>query len=241
MLSTSRVGLRTSFPSNSSSLYRGLNVLTTRTNFVEDEGNKGHRQESSPEQVRRCSVGNGRNHSLVPCALPHQIPSTHASSILFARGAGWIRILERLMREGVLRGAYDDWQPPTSNDTRVRKGCWKDKWFVQLSAVLDNWEEYSKLSYVGFVPHLLQFRNSLTGYPNRFAGNLNQDNHDNLQRLLFCLPHYSLPISPDAPAECQHQNTLTVVLSAHWWVDMARGHGEPSGEYCIEIELYLRY
>lgn len=52
------------------------------------------------------------------------------------------------MAQGIRTGACDDWQPPSMNDTRAQSGCWKDKWFQQLSGVLDNWEEYSRLSYV---------------------------------------------------------------------------------------------
>jgi hypothetical protein len=53
---------------------------------------------------------------------------------------------ERLMLEGVLSGACDGWEPPSGNTSRT--GCWKDNWYTQLTDVLDNWEEYSDLSYV---------------------------------------------------------------------------------------------
>lgn len=53
---------------------------------------------------------------------------------------------ERLIAEGIRSGACDNWQPPTGNDTRVKSGCWKDKWHAQLTNVLDNWQEYSDLS-----------------------------------------------------------------------------------------------
>lgn len=53
---------------------------------------------------------------------------------------------ERLMMDGKLSGACDGWEPPLGNTSRT--GCWKDNWYDQLTNVLDNWSEYSDLSYV---------------------------------------------------------------------------------------------
>lgn len=50
---------------------------------------------------------------------------------------------------------------------------------------------------------------------------LNKENHDILTRLLFCLPHFTLPMSPHTPGEC-HENEATVILTAYWFADMAR-------------------
>lgn len=53
---------------------------------------------------------------------------------------------ERLILGGVTSGACDGWQAPMGNDRHEGTGCWKDKWYTQLSGVLDNWEVYSNIS-----------------------------------------------------------------------------------------------
>lgn len=53
---------------------------------------------------------------------------------------------ERLIIGGVTNGACDGWQAPSGNDNHEGTGCWKDKWYIQLTGVLDNWEVYSNIS-----------------------------------------------------------------------------------------------
>lgn len=74
----------------------------------------------------------------------YRIPAP--TSLLEERDETGYSAAERLLMEGYLSGACEDWQSPTDNSTRVATGCWKDKWFDQLSGVLNNWEEYSSLS-----------------------------------------------------------------------------------------------
>lgn len=53
---------------------------------------------------------------------------------------------ERLILGGVAGGACDGWQAPIGSDSHEGTGSWKDKWYIQLSGVLDNWDVYSNIS-----------------------------------------------------------------------------------------------
>lgn len=68
---------------------------------------------------------------------------------------------ERLIRSGIASGACDKaWRPPHNGSAIVHEQgkeadgtsrCWKDRWFEQLTGILDEWEDggdaaFSKLS-----------------------------------------------------------------------------------------------
>lgn len=56
-----------------------------------------------------------------------------------------------------------------------------------------------------------------------WSNDLNIANHKALTRLRFCLPYFTLPMPADAPGGC-HENEATVILTAYWFLDMARTH-----------------
>ncbi|KAJ9093875.1 hypothetical protein QFC21_006248 [Naganishia friedmannii] len=78
-----------------------------------------------------------------PVRYPRSKPV--AVSLADERDGSGYSAAERMLMHG---GDCEGWSPPSiiGNGTRKDTGCWKDKWHAQLGSVLENWEEYSKLS-----------------------------------------------------------------------------------------------